>query len=339
MTSATAGVIKFLSGELDAARDEAQKARVVNEQCKPMIRNLAGQYDAEDEEARFEKKLKDYDAGFRALRALFARGEIMHGLAAKYLIHVHYWKIFLPIQLIVTCAALLALLAAAQDARKNVAIAYWLSLAAGALGFVAALLNTVDRYLDWRTQGELHKKAASVYGKINSEMSYSANRNDGFNEYTAKWKNLQEATGEILVPYEIVHAFDYVEQMIHEQIKVLNLYYYEHISQTPYPLWNSAKENDFLIAAYAVVANEFTHHRSWPWRLPDPKVLAITAHKKIQEQLFEVRFRDEPGMLRAIQVNYDQVLGASRMSPPLAAAPAPAADIEAPEASEDHLPA
>ena len=63
--------------------------------------------------------------------------------------------------------------------------------------------------------------------------------------------------------------------------------------------------------------------------MPDPKVLAITAHKKIQEQLFEVRFRDEPGMLRAIQVNYDQVLGASRMSPPLAA-PAPAADIEAP---------
>ena len=182
MTSATAGVIKFLSGELDAARDEAQKARVVNEQCKPMIRNLAGQYDAEDEEARLEKKLKDYDAGFRALRALFARGEIMHGLAAKYLIHVHYWKIFLPIQLIVTCAALLSLLAAAQDARKNVSIAYWLSLAAGALGFVAALLNTVDRYLDWRTQGELHKKAASVYGKINSEMSYSANRNDGFNE-------------------------------------------------------------------------------------------------------------------------------------------------------------
>ena len=58
MTSATAGVIKFLSGELDAARDEAQKARVVNEQCKPMIRNLAGQYDAEDEEARFEKKNK-----------------------------------------------------------------------------------------------------------------------------------------------------------------------------------------------------------------------------------------------------------------------------------------
>ena len=66
MTSATAGVIKFLSGELDAARDEAQKARVVNEQCKPMIRNLAGQYDAEDEEALLDKKLKDYDAGFMA---------------------------------------------------------------------------------------------------------------------------------------------------------------------------------------------------------------------------------------------------------------------------------
>ena len=332
MTSATAGVIKFLSGELDAAQDEEAKDLVVKDQCKPMIRNLAGQYDAEDEEARLEKKLKDYDAGFRALRALFARGEIMHGLAAKYLIHVHYWKIFLPIQLIVTCAALLSLLAAAQDARKNVSIAYWLSLAAGALGFVAALLNTVDRYLDWRTQGELHKKAASVYGKINSEMSYSANRNDGFNEYTAKWKNLQEATGELLIPYQIVQVFDYVEQMIHEQVQVMNLY-------RPELYWNSSKENDFLIAAYAVVANEFTHHRSWPWRLPDPKVLAITAHKKIQEQLFEVRFRDEPGMLRAIQVNYDQVLGASRMSPPLAAAPAPAADIEAPEASEDSSPA
>ena len=76
MTSATAGVIKFLSGELDAARDAAQKARVVNEQCKPMIRNLAGQYDAEDEEARLDKKLKDYDAGFMALRAMFARGSL-----------------------------------------------------------------------------------------------------------------------------------------------------------------------------------------------------------------------------------------------------------------------
>ena len=52
MTSATAGVIKFLSGELDAAQDEEAKDLVVKDQCKPMIRNLAGQYDAEDEEAR-----------------------------------------------------------------------------------------------------------------------------------------------------------------------------------------------------------------------------------------------------------------------------------------------
>ena len=43
---------------------------------------------------------------------------------------------------------------------------------------------------------------------------------------------------------------------------------------------------------YAMVANEMTTDKNWPWRLPDPHTLAVKAHKKIQNQLFHVRFRD-----------------------------------------------
>ena len=61
-----------------------------------MIRNLAGQYDAEGEEARFEKKIKTTTPA-SALRALFA-SEIMQGSRQVPINAV--LKIFLPVQLV-----------------------------------------------------------------------------------------------------------------------------------------------------------------------------------------------------------------------------------------------
>jgi len=60
-----------------------------------------------------------------------------------------------------------------------------------------------------------------------------------------------------------------------------------------------------------------------PRGLPDPKLLAIKAHKAVQVQLFAVHFRDVPGMMNALQIDYDAIL-AGRYAP-AASAPPPAA--------------
>ena len=64
---------------------------------------------------------------------------------------------------------------------------------------------------------------------------------------------------------------------------------------------------------HAILANELTTHksgyccfsRSWPWALPDPKLLAVRAHEKIQTQLFAVYFRDMPELHQALHIDYD----------------------------------
>ena len=43
--------------------------------------------------------------------------------------------------------------------------------------------------------------------------------------------------------------------------------------------------NEFLVAAYVMIANEITRDEKWPWALPDPHDLAVKAHKKIQNRL------------------------------------------------------
>jgi len=104
------------------------------------------------------------------------------------------------------------------------------------------------------------------------------------------------------------------------------------------PLRRRSALNDLLIAAFAVLANEIASHMggccccdSWPWALPDPKFIAIKAHKKIQDELFEVYFRDFRGMKERLEIDYDHInLRASRQPMPHALPPAPAADIEAP---------
>ena len=362
MTAATASVIKFLQGELTAAKAEDQD-EVVNGTCKPMIRSLVGQYDAEDERRRLEaaaqaadqaaqeaaqaakekseSEAADYDASFMALSATFARFDIMHGLAAKHLIHRHYWMIFIPVQIIVTLAALLAFFAAALDSQKKNNVAFWLSLAAGALGFVAALLNAIDRYLDWRTKGELHKKAASVYDRARSSLvfnSVATRTHDGksadrlhLSEYEKKLANLNDSIGELRIPYQITQAFECVDAMIHNQVMALNVLMLKKFGA--WPFWPGRVENDFCIAAYAVVANEITNYSglrccctAWPCALPDPKSVATKAHKKITEELFDVHFRDVPGVMEALRINYDQVLNAAPAPTPAA----PAADPEAP---------
>ena len=136
MSKATPGVIRLLNDELKAAKgDEEGELKVVDDKCKPLLRSLVGEYAAEDEKKAAEKRAAieaveaaqkaaamkqkeqddytDYLDGQMELKAKFAREETMHDLANKYLIHKHYWKIFVPLQIIVTLAALLAFCAAA----------------------------------------------------------------------------------------------------------------------------------------------------------------------------------------------------------------------------------
>ena len=55
MTESTPAVITMLHGELEkAGEDKEAKITVVNNTCKPVIRNLAKNYDEEDEKATRE---------------------------------------------------------------------------------------------------------------------------------------------------------------------------------------------------------------------------------------------------------------------------------------------
>ena len=135
MTESTPAVITMLHGELGkAGEDEEAKLRVVQHTCKPVIRNLAKDYDEEDEKVTREKKEleaaktaeeqhyvaerkareaeQNYQNAFNNVIQAFSKGQVMHSLAAKYMTFQHYWKIFIPVQIIVTLAALLAFFAA-----------------------------------------------------------------------------------------------------------------------------------------------------------------------------------------------------------------------------------
>ena len=121
------------------------------------------------------------------------------------------------------------------------------------------------------------------------------------------------------------------------------------LKKGPAPFWGTRTENDFLVAAYSIVATEITNYSgrcccftAWPWRLPDPKVLAMNVHKRIQEQLFEVHFRDMPGMCERLKINYDtaiagRMFAAASASPPAelpAVAEKPAAPSPAPATAD-----
>ena len=343
----------MLSAELSGAeaKDPDGKSKlvlqVVNTTCKPLVRDLAKNFDEEDERkkatatatalaANALQREQKYQSAFNNVIQAFTKGQIMHQLAAKYMTHQHYWKIFIPVQIIVTLAALLAFFAAALDAEKQINIAFWLSLAAGALGFVAAFLNTVDRYLDWRTRGEMHKKAASVYGKAKSEMSMPAGDDTDHVDLAdskKKLANLNESIGELQIPYPILNAFDQVEGYIRQQIHNMNNRYRNDFAekyQVNGDLWKAKDTNDFLVAAYTMVANEITKDKRWPWALPDPHDLAVKAHKRIQNRLLHVRFRDNRKLMSSLLIDYDsgdenwRQYAAADKAPNSEAGPAPA---------------
>ena len=68
--------------------------------------------------------------------------------------------------------------------------------------------------------------------------------------------------------------------------------------------WKARDTNEFLVAAYAMIANEITTNKKWPWALPNPNKLAEDAHKKIQNQLLHVRFRDNTKLMSSLLIDY-----------------------------------
>ena len=69
---------------------------------------------------------------------------------------------------------------------------------------------------------------------------------------------------------------------------------------------SAAHINEFLVAAYVMIANEITRDKKWPWALPDPHDLAIKAHKKIQNRLLHVRFRDNLKLMSSVLIDYEE---------------------------------
>ena len=58
MSKTTPGVIELLHGKLESVKDEGWDGQkpIVEDQCKPLLRHLVGQYDAEDERTKHEAK-------------------------------------------------------------------------------------------------------------------------------------------------------------------------------------------------------------------------------------------------------------------------------------------
>ena len=89
-------------------------------------------------------------------------------------------------------------------------------------------------------------------------------------------------------------------------------------------------------ACSGVIANEMTTDKKWPRALPDPHKLAVKAHKKIQNRLLHVRFRDNNQLMNSLLIDYSSgdedykqyadAESESKAGPaPASAAPAPAA--------------
>ena len=155
---------------------------------------------------------------------------------------------------------------------------------------------------------------------------------------------MNESIGELQVPYQISNAFEQVEHFITHQVRVLNTTIASEVGPRMKSMyWNSRRKDDLLIAACPLIANEITSHRSifccvgWPWVLPDPQVLAIRAHKRIERELFDLYFRENPipgldkDLCKRIQINYDDPTSFEDGGPTSTGA-APADDDGDPEA-------
>ena len=164
-------------------------------------------------------------------------------------------------------------------------------------------------------------------------------------DFEKKLANLGDTIGELQIPYQILNSFEFVEAYIQEQVKVANRYYSAEIVKKREILFPCRQENAFLIAAYSVIVNEITSYSRgcftwWPLALPDPKKLAIDAHKKVEAELFEVHFRDTPQLLDRCRIDYDRVITKRRTSQESfapAATPAPAAAV--PDSTDPEAPA
>jgi hypothetical protein len=119
-------------------------------------------------------------------------------------------------------------------------------------------------------------------------------------------------------------ALEQVEVFIDHQVMVLNTEFdamadekaaedqKEFVEYEPF--FSTRRKDGLLIAAYALIANEITHTRRWPWALPDPQTLSIIAHKKVEKQLLHVHFRDDginqdddgntTGICKRLKINY-----------------------------------
>jgi len=110
------------------------------------------------------------------------------------------------------------------------------------------------------------------------------------------------------VALQISQSFAQVETFIKQQVYNMNNRYRLENSEAyekDGDFWTPRDTNDFLVAAYAMIANEITTNKKWPWALPDPNKLAENAHKKIQNQLLHVRFRDNNKLMSSLLIDHN----------------------------------
>ena len=187
-----------------------------------------------------------------AIAARVGAKVVIHELAREYYAHRHFWFLFLPQQLTLFIAAVLAFLASNYEGKKRDDV----EDTSGSLGFACAFIIAVDRYLDWHTLAEMHQLAATAYSHLKMELAVARTSGDR-RDALRKLAIIEETTPAAHVPLALRECFDHVH-------------------------WRITRSGS--VPDYAtVVAVEIMSSRWWPSRLPCPRRVGAAVVARLAE--------------------------------------------------------
>ena len=195
----------------------------------------------------------------------------------------HFLFHFLPLQILVTTAAILSFVAA-SDVKQRAHTAILLSLVAGIIGFVVTFITTLDRHCNWKSKADADKNTALVYSKIRQDiyqasLSFWSKGDKARTEQDAqqlirsfkeKMENIEELSGNHLVPREIRMLYDHVFAQISLKYHLVDVR--EGVGES----------------VLAKVNHKITSHWYWPFFLPsDTEKLADEIVNDLKDELAE----------------------------------------------------
>ena len=131
---------------------------------------------------------------------------------------------------------------------------------AGIIGFIVTFITTMERHSNWKSKADVDKSTALVYTKLESDIDTQqlrlSAREKGLNgqelvtSFKEKLENIEELSGNHLIPREIRMVYEHVFGQIRLKYRLVDI------------------DEGVGPAVLAMINHKITSHWYWPFFLP-----------------------------------------------------------------------